>query len=92
MADCFRCVLGQLFGGYYNVPELMNSMPLGDTWSDWAHSHGFNREADSGDIGYSIRRFLTLADAWQELVKQRLDAGLTLKGEDDGTFASGGDA
>jgi hypothetical protein len=49
IASCEDCVLGQLYGDYFDGREALHgNMPLVDAF-DWAVDHGFTSENPSGE-------------------------------------------
>jgi hypothetical protein len=76
MDSCDRCVLGQLYGSYWEgVPALANALPRCFRFSSAEHGFTlFDREQDFRDEAGHIDvmdRFAALADLWRAEVRAR---------------------
>ena len=76
MLSCYRCVIGQVVGDYYDLVRRGHESDLESESAymseEWAEEHGFVTARFLGDYDEVLHEYKKLETVWTDEVKQRL--------------------
>ena len=73
MHSCFRCVVGQLFGNYWEgIDSLWDNSGYDDSNCDFSAVHGFNTANWTNQDTYEL-----LTEEWRAFIKAKQEGGGT---------------